>query len=104
MTTKIDGPSPSVGRTVDASPGASVSRAGGDRSQPVSATAPSDSVRLTGEATGLQAAMEGQLGHAAGMDVGKVEAVRAAIADGSYRVDPQEVANRLLALERQMLG
>jgi anti-sigma28 factor (negative regulator of flagellin synthesis) len=34
----------------------------------------------------------------------RVNAVKAALADGSYQVNPQEIANRLVALERQMKG
>ncbi|HEY4583606.1 MAG TPA: flagellar biosynthesis anti-sigma factor FlgM, partial [Lysobacter sp.] len=74
------------------------------RAKPVAAPAAADSVRLTGEATGLQAAVEAQLGRAAPMDMAKINAVRAALADGSYQVNPQEIANRLVALERQMAG
>lgn len=104
MTTKIDGPSPSPARVVDTAATAAVARAGGDRTKAVDAAPATDSVRLTGEATGLQAAVEGQLGRAAPMDVAKVDSVRAALANGSYKVDPQEIANRLVALERQMRG
>ncbi|TZF87540.1 flagellar biosynthesis anti-sigma factor FlgM [Cognatilysobacter lacus] len=103
MTTKIDGLGPVPARVVDTTASAAA-RAGSDRSKPVGATAAADSVRLTGEATGLQAAVENQLGQSAPLDMAKVSAVRAALADGSYRVDPQEIANRLVALERRMLG
>ena len=85
-------------------PESAVARAGSDRTKAVDASPAIDSVRLTGEATGLQAAVEGQLGRPAPMDVAKVDAVRAALSNGSYKVDPQEIANRLVALERQMRG
>ena len=104
MTTKIDGLSPPQARVVDTAASAAVARAGGDRDKAVGAAAATDSVRLTGEATGLQAAVERQLGQGAPMDVAKVESVRAALASGSYRIDPQEIASRLVALERQMRG
>ena len=103
MTTKIDGLSPPAARVVDTAQQA-VARAGGDRSTPVDAARPTDSVRLTGEATGLQAAVETQLGQPAPFDASRVESVRAALANGTYRIDPQEIANRLVALERQMRG
>lgn len=102
--TKIDGLSPPAGRPVEAAQTAAVSRAGGDRSQPVAATAAADSVRLTGQATGLQAAMDAQLGQPAGIDMARVNAVRDALANGTYRIDPQEIASRLVALERQLGG
>jgi negative regulator of flagellin synthesis FlgM len=104
MTTKIDGPSLPQARVVDAAATAAVARAGTDRTQPVAAAPAADSVRLTGEATGLQAAVEARLGQSAPMDMAKINAVRAALADGSYQVNPQEIANRLVALERQMAG
>jgi negative regulator of flagellin synthesis FlgM len=33
------------------------------------------------------------------VDAGKVAAIRAAIADGSYRVDPQAIADRMVDLD-----
>ncbi|GAB6196887.1 flagellar biosynthesis anti-sigma factor FlgM [Lysobacter xanthus] len=104
MTTKIDGLSPPPARALESAASPAVARAGTDRSAAVVASPAVDSVRLTGEATGLQAALESQLGQSAPMDMAKVSAVRAALADGTYRVDPQEIANRLVALERQMRG
>lgn len=104
MTAKIDGPSPSPARIVDTAASPSVARAGTDRSKPVVAAPATDSVRLTGEATGLQAAVESKLGQPAPLDMAKVNAVRAALDDGSYQINPQDIANRLVALERQMRG
>jgi negative regulator of flagellin synthesis FlgM len=104
MTTKIDGPSPPTARIVHTAAPAATARAGMDRSKPVGAAPAADSVRLTGEATGLQAAVENQLGRAAPLDMARVNAVKAALADGSYQVNPQDIANRLVALERQMQG
>jgi negative regulator of flagellin synthesis FlgM len=104
MTTKIDGPSLPQARSVDAAPGANAARAGGDRSQPVAAAAAADTVRFTGEASGLQQAIEREVGMPASLNVEKINAIRAAIAGGTYQVNPQEIANRLLALERQLMG
>lgn len=104
MTVKIDGPSLSPARAVDTAATAAVARAGSERTKPVDAAPAADSVRLTGEATGLQAAVENQLGQSAPLDMARVNAVRAALADGSYRVDPQNIANRMVAFERQMKG
>lgn len=102
MTHKIDGAMSPALRQIDAAASSSVSRAGAERGQPVVATAAADQMRLTGDATGLQA-LERELGAApAGIDVAKVNAVRAAIADGSYRVDPQAVADRMLSLENAL--
>lgn len=104
MTTKIDGLSPQPARTVDSAQAAGVARAGGDRSRPVDAAPAADSVRLTGEATGLAQAIDRQVGMPASFDAAKVAALRASIGDGTYQVNPQEIATRLLALERQLLG
>jgi len=101
MTTKIDGAPPPAVRTAElAQAGAAQVRSGEDRSQPVAAAPASDSVRLTGEAEGLQA-MQRELG-APGIDVARVNEVRAALADGSYRIDPQQIATRMLALESEL--
>lgn len=100
MTHKIEGGPPPAARPAD---GVAVVPApvGGERSQPVSATSPSDSLRLTGEAAGLQA-IERELGSQPAFDAAKVDRIRAALADGTYRVDPQEIALQLLALEREL--
>lgn len=101
MTPKIDGPPPAA-RPADTAAATSPVRAGGDRSEPISAAAAIDNVRLTGDAHGLQA-LERELGAApAGIDVARVNQVRAALADGSYRIDPQEIARRLRVLEREL--
>jgi negative regulator of flagellin synthesis FlgM len=99
MTHKIDGSVPIARPHEAAGRLAATPRAGTDRSTPVGAT---DSIRLTGEAEGLQA-LERQLGASpAGIDLVRVNALRVAIADGSYRVDGQAVADRMLDLERQL--
>ncbi len=103
MTHKIDAGLP-VARAQAATHASATARAGGERGEPVAAAAAGDSIRLTGEAEGLQA-LERQLGAApAGIDVARVNALRTAIADGSYRVDAQEIATRMLDLERQLGG
>lgn len=101
MTQKIDGGLP-VARPVDAGATAT-SRAGAPRNEAVSAAAQSDSLRLTGEAAGLQV-LERQLGTEPAIDTARVESVRAAIADGSYRIDPQQIASRMIDLEKQLGG
>ena len=104
MNHKIQGLPPAMPRAVEAGAGAPArGLAGADRSQPVEASPATDSMRLTGEAAGLQA-LQRELGSApADIDMQKVEQVRAALADGSYRIDPQQVAERLLAFENELL-
>ena len=103
MTHKIDGALSPALRQIDAAASTSVqSRSGAERGQPVGATAAADQMRLTGDATGLQA-LERELGAApAGIDVAKVNAIRASLADGTYKVDAQAVADRMLSLENAL--
>ncbi|MGV8940422.1 MAG: flagellar biosynthesis anti-sigma factor FlgM [Lysobacter sp.] len=102
MSNQISG-SPPAARAVElASTAPTRARAGEDRSQPVAATPPADSMRLTGEAAGLQALERSLGGASASIDVTKVNAVRAALADGSYRIDPEQIATRMLALEEAL--
>ncbi|MGJ4730650.1 flagellar biosynthesis anti-sigma factor FlgM [Luteimonas sp. SDU101] len=101
MTHKIDGGVPIARPSEATSRPLPAVRAGAERGAPVAAT---ESVRLTGEAEGLQA-LERELGAGpAGIDVARVNALRAAISDGSYRVDAQAVASRMLDLEHQLGG
>lgn len=103
MTHKIDGALSPALRQIEATGSTSVqSRSGADRGQPVGATAAADQMRLTGDATNLQA-LERELGAApAGIDVAKVNAIRTSLADGSYKVDPQAIADRMLSLENAL--
>ena len=101
MTHKIEGSLP-PSRPAETVTTSAAQRAGTERAQSVSATVAAESVRFTGEAESLQA-MERQLGAApAGLDMAKVNAVRAAIADGSYRVDAEQIASRMLHLDRAL--
>src|SRR6476646_4187189 len=101
MTQKIDGGGSS--RPIENVTTGASARAGTDRTAPVAAPE-GDSLRLTGEASGLQTLAK-ELGSApAGIDLGKVNAVRAALADGSYRIDPARIADRMLGLERDLAG
>lgn len=60
-----------------------------------------DSVKLTESARALTAA---QGGKAPAIDTKRVEQIRAAIADGSYRVDAGKIADGLMAMEGQLNG
>ena len=57
------------------------------------------SISASCEAAGLQA-LERKLGaEPAGIDQARVDQLRAAIADGSYTIDAQQIATRMLALD-----
>ena len=98
MSQKIEGSTPlppvhstaQVGRT--AAPSA-------DRSGPVEAVQAGDSLRLTGEATGLQA-LQRELSAAPAIDSARVDQVRQALESGSYKIDPARIADRMLQMDR----
>lgn len=100
MSQKIDGTFPAAQalRTVGTAPRAGVSTDGPAR--PVDAA---DSLKLTGEATNLQAIERG-LSSASAIDAGRVQAVRESLQNGTYRIDPEAIASRMLDLDRQLLA
>lgn len=102
MSQKIEGTQPTAVRTTGPV-GGRVAPAGADRSRPVEASVATDSVRLTGEATSLQA-VQRELAAAPAVDVARVEAVKQSIASGSYKIDPEQIAGRMLDLDRQLAG
>lgn len=73
---------------------------GEQQARPVEAA---DSLRLTGEATGLQA-LQRELSAAPAIDTAKVEAVRQSLQDGSYRINADAIASRMLDLDQQLGG
>ena len=60
-----------------------------------------DSLRLTGEATSLQA-LQRQLSTAPAVDNARVQAVREALENGSYRINPEAIAQRMLDMDQQL--
>lgn len=102
MTTKIEGGLPAKPVETPAVGGSTQARAGGSRDAAIAATPEADSLKLTGEAAGLKAIAR-ELATPASLDMARINEIRAAIDAGSYRVNPQEIANRLLALERELL-
>lgn len=103
MTTKIEGSRPAQPVEASIVSDAGPVRAGGARGTAVAGTPPADSLRLTGEAVGLKA-MARDLANPAQLDMAKIKEIRSAIDSGTYEIHPQEIASRLLALERELLG
>lgn len=101
MTQKIEGNLPASAPVRTSTPGGKVSSTGADPSSPVSAAAASDSLSLTGEATGLQN-LQRELQSAPAVDSNRVEAVRDSLASGSYKVDSDAIANRMMDLDQQL--
>jgi negative regulator of flagellin synthesis FlgM len=61
-----------------------------------------DQLKLTDSALALQEAA--RPGDTASIDPQRVEQVRKALADGSYKIDAGRIADRMLALEAQLGG
>jgi negative regulator of flagellin synthesis FlgM len=75
----------------------------GDKSQSVQAvSAQKDTVSLTSEATQLQS-IQKTLEDTPIVNSERVEALRAAIAEGSYKVDAVELAQNIIDFETQLL-
>jgi negative regulator of flagellin synthesis FlgM len=67
-----------------------------------SSTGTSDRVQLTDSARALQEAARTTSG--ATMDTKKVEQVRQALANGTYKIDAGRIADRMMSLENQING
>lgn len=102
MSQKIEGTPPAAVRTTGPV-GGRVAPAGAERSRPVEASAGGDSLRLTGEATSLQA-MQRELSTAPAIDHTRVQAVREALQAGTYKINAEAIADGMLGLEGQLGG
>lgn len=61
-----------------------------------------DQVKLTDSALALQEAARPN--HGAMVDQQRVEQIRKAIANGTYRANPTHIAKKMIAMEQQMQG
>ena len=61
-----------------------------------------DSVQLTDTAAKL-AELQAEVAAADGVDLERVEAIRQQIADGSYAVDADRIADALMTMEKELL-
>lgn len=79
-------------------------RVRGDTSQQTSGPAAgrADSVQLTDTAVRLSE-LAAEVSAAEGVDIARVEAIRQQIADGSYTVDADRVADALMTMEKELL-
>lgn len=101
MSQKIEGTLPAIASLRSSGVGTRVS-AGEDRSNAVSATS-ADSLRLTGEASNLQA-LQRDLSSAPAIDSDRVQAVKDALQNGSYKINPEAIAHRMMDLDAQLGG
>lgn len=102
MSQKIEGNLPAAIRGTGPL-GGRTATAGAERARPVEAAAAGDSVRLTDEAASLQA-VQRDLSAAPAIDPARVQAVRQALESGTYRIDAQAIAQRMLDLDGQLGG
>lgn len=101
MTNKIGGYG---NRPVQSGPGKSVSRerdAGTSASQSAEAGKAATPVRITDQARQL-AALESAVQAAPVVNEARVAAVRLAVEEGRYEVDPERVADKLLRMEHEL--
>ncbi|MCG7994583.1 MAG: flagellar biosynthesis anti-sigma factor FlgM [Candidatus Thiodiazotropha taylori] len=71
---------------------------GGKGATATSTTGGGDSLNITGDAGKLQE-LEGRIANMPIVDAQKVEAVQQALANGSFTIDPQTCADKMLAME-----
>jgi negative regulator of flagellin synthesis FlgM len=100
MSQKIDGNLPATAHLRSVAPGNKPSVSTDAPARPVEAA---DSLRLTGEATSLQT-LQRELSSAPAIDAGRVQVVREALQNGSYKINPDAIASRMLELDQQLQG
>ena len=100
MSQKIDGNLQATAHLRSVAPGNKPSVSTDAPARPVEAA---DSLRLTGEATSLQA-IERELSTAPAIDAQRVAAVRESLQNGTYKINPDAIASRMLELDQQLQG
>lgn len=106
MPNEINGFRPRPLDTGDSKAPARPAAAAGSRAaaeRPAAAGPATDTVTLTDTATRLRE-LEAALATAPAVDANRIEALRQAIAEGRYTVDSVHVADKLVALERDLFG
>jgi len=101
MNQKIEGSLSALVRPAPVQVERGLPAASAECAQSIAPARASDSLRLTGEAAGLQA-LQRELTAAPAIDAAKVDAVREALALGRYRINPDTIAARMLELDRQL--
>jgi negative regulator of flagellin synthesis FlgM len=100
MSQKIDGNLQATAHLRSVALGSKPAASTDGPTRPVEAV---DSLRLTGEATSLQA-MQRELSTAPAIDAGRVQAVRESLQNGTYKINPDAIASRMLELDQQLQG
>jgi len=100
MSTRIDG-SPLASLVSLESYRTNARSAAGAEVQPVAAARATDTVRLTDDAVSLSA-LDKTLAGIPAVDHGRVAAIKAAVAEGRYVIDPEAIATRMSHFEWQL--
>ncbi|MCS4232976.1 flagellar biosynthesis anti-sigma factor FlgM [Stenotrophomonas sp. BIGb0135] len=100
MSQKIDGNLQATAHLRSVALGSKPAASADSPTRPVEAA---DSLRLTGEATSLQA-LQRELNSAPAIDAGRVQAVRESLQNGTYKINPDAIASRMLELDQQLQG
>lgn len=99
MSQRIDGPATSS--VADLYRTTSRTATGASSAAPVSAPTATDTVRLTGDAVSLHQ-LDKTLAGIPEVDQGRVAAIKQALAEGRYQLDPAAIADRLGHFEWQL--
>lgn len=99
MSQRIDGPATSS--VADLYRATSRTATGASPSASVAAVAATDTVRLTGDAVNLHQ-LDKTLASIPVVDQGRVAAIKQALAEGRYQLDPAAIADRLGHFEWQL--
>ncbi|WP_298768815.1 flagellar biosynthesis anti-sigma factor FlgM [uncultured Shewanella sp.] len=67
-----------------------------------SRTVPSDSVSITSQAQQVQGA-QSSLAQLPEMDMAKIDAIKLAISEGHYKIDPEKLAKNIANLENELV-
>lgn len=98
---KISKSTPSSGKTTEVGSGRSARTGGSAPTAPTSP--PQDDVQITSLSAQLKA-LESRLADTEVVDVARVQAIRDAIAEGRFRINPEVIADRLLETARELVG
>lgn len=62
-----------------------------------------DSVSLSNTSSQIQA-LETSISEASGFDAGKVEAIKQAISEGKFKINPEQIADKLINSARELIA
>jgi negative regulator of flagellin synthesis FlgM len=91
---------PSAGKT---SGSEAPKQAGAEQAKPQATNARGENVNLSSQARDLKQ-LEQKLGEFPEMDDDRIEQIRNALADGSYKVDAEKLAQKMLDMDKSIFG